>query len=139
MPERIQLQRRRGWRLPANAVSVARPTRWGNMFKAGCLVEEPGPWNGAAAPYPLGLLPPGRYARGGITLQSYECEIRPVRDRADAVALFRAYIKFHDDLWAPDLICSELGGKSLACWCPLPAEGEPDICHAAVLLEVSNA
>jgi hypothetical protein len=29
---RIQLSRRRGWRLPTGAVSVARPTRWGNPF-----------------------------------------------------------------------------------------------------------
>ena len=34
-PTRIQLHRTRGWRLPAGAVSVARPTRWGNPFKVG--------------------------------------------------------------------------------------------------------
>ena len=33
----------------------------------------------------------------------------------------------------------ELRGKNLACWCPLPASGEPDHCHAAVLLQVANA
>ena len=33
---------------------------------------------------------------------------------------------------------AELAGKNLACWCPLPAPGEPDICHAAVLLELAN-
>ena len=32
MAERIQLSRRRGWRLPAGAVNVARPTRWGNPY-----------------------------------------------------------------------------------------------------------
>lgn len=32
MPERIQLSRKKGWRLPANAVSVARPTKWGNPY-----------------------------------------------------------------------------------------------------------
>jgi hypothetical protein len=32
-----------------------------------------------------------------------------------------------------------LGGKNLACWCPLPAPGEPDMCHAAVLLEIANS
>jgi hypothetical protein len=31
-----------------------------------------------------------------------------------------------------------LRGKSLACWCPLPAPGEPDNCHAALLLELAN-
>lgn len=32
-----------------------------------------------------------------------------------------------------------LRGRDLACWCPLPKPGEPDVCHAAVLLEVANA
>ncbi|MGX7706366.1 DUF4326 domain-containing protein [Methylobacterium sp. Gmos1] len=31
-----------------------------------------------------------------------------------------------------------LRGKNLACWCALPAPGEPDPCHAAVLLELAN-
>lgn len=32
MPERIQLSRKKGWRMPPNTVSVARPTKWGNPF-----------------------------------------------------------------------------------------------------------
>lgn len=32
MPERIQLQRTKGWRKPEGAVVVARPTKWGNPF-----------------------------------------------------------------------------------------------------------
>jgi hypothetical protein len=32
MPHRIQRQRTNGWRMPANAVYVGRPTRWGNPF-----------------------------------------------------------------------------------------------------------
>lgn len=32
-PVRIQLQRRKGWRMPANTVSVARPTKWGNPYR----------------------------------------------------------------------------------------------------------
>jgi hypothetical protein len=31
-----------------------------------------------------------------------------------------------------------LRGKNLACWCPLPGHGKPDICHAALLLELAN-
>lgn len=34
---------------------------------------------------------------------------------------------------------AELRGKNLACWCPLPKGGEPDACHAAVLLKLANA
>jgi hypothetical protein len=32
----------------------------------------------------------------------------------------------------------DLRGHNLACFCPLPAPGQPDHCHAAVLLEVAN-
>ncbi len=32
MPHRIQLRRTKGWRKPASAIVVARPTRWGNPF-----------------------------------------------------------------------------------------------------------
>ena len=31
-PIRIQLKRTKGWRMPPNTVSVARPTKWGNPF-----------------------------------------------------------------------------------------------------------
>jgi hypothetical protein len=32
-PRRIRLARARGWRKPANTVSVARPSKWGNPFR----------------------------------------------------------------------------------------------------------
>lgn len=32
-PVRVQLSRRKGWRMPENTVSVARPTKWGNPFR----------------------------------------------------------------------------------------------------------
>lgn len=32
MPRRVQQRRIKGWRKPAGAVSVARPSRWGNPF-----------------------------------------------------------------------------------------------------------
>jgi hypothetical protein len=41
----------------------------------------------------------------------------------------------------PDLLEAarrELAGRDLACWCPLPAAGEPDLCHGAPLLNVAN-
>ena len=34
-PSRIQLSRRKGFRLPDNAVNVARPGKWGNPFVVG--------------------------------------------------------------------------------------------------------
>ena len=32
MPERVQLSRKKGWRMPPNTVKVDRSTRWGNPF-----------------------------------------------------------------------------------------------------------
>jgi hypothetical protein len=33
-PKRVQLSRRKGWRMPPGAVKVDRSTRWGNPFPA---------------------------------------------------------------------------------------------------------
>jgi hypothetical protein len=35
MPERIQLKRTKGWRMPDNTVKVDRSTKWGNPFVPG--------------------------------------------------------------------------------------------------------
>ena len=32
MPTRIQRKRTKGWRMPANTVSVSRPSDWGNRY-----------------------------------------------------------------------------------------------------------
>jgi hypothetical protein len=32
MPERVQLRRTKGWRMPPNTVKVDRTTKWGNPF-----------------------------------------------------------------------------------------------------------
>ena len=42
MPIRIQLSRKKGSRLPANTVSVARPSRWGNPFRVGDIHHSTG-------------------------------------------------------------------------------------------------
>ena len=36
MPKRIQLSRKKGWRMPPNTVKVDRSTRFGNPFGSGC-------------------------------------------------------------------------------------------------------
>ena len=38
MPERVQLRRSKGWRMPPDTLKVDRTTRWGNPFRIG----EPG-------------------------------------------------------------------------------------------------
>lgn len=47
MPERVQLSRARGWRMPPNTVKVDRSTRWGNP----CRVEGAVDREYAAAAY----------------------------------------------------------------------------------------
>jgi hypothetical protein len=42
MPERIQLRRTKGWRLPPNTINVARPTTWGNPFVVGGINHKTG-------------------------------------------------------------------------------------------------
>ena len=39
MPERIQLRRTKGWRMPPDTVKVARPTRYGNPHRVGWCPE----------------------------------------------------------------------------------------------------
>ena len=79
------------------------------------------------------------------------------RERSEAVTLFREWLT--SPTWTADCqqkypplltkhLCNrravllaalpKLRGKNLACWCPLPAEGEEDICHGAVLMELAN-
>lgn len=107
----IQLRRTKGWRKPEGAVVVARPSRWGNPFKAGsrCI----GLW------------------RDGLVDYSYpEHEM----DREEAVERFRDWIENSSD-WRAVLMrknVHELRGKTLACWCP-----QPGPCHAHVLAEMA--
>jgi hypothetical protein len=55
---------------------------------------------------------------------------------ATAVRLYLENVASRPDVAAG--IQRDLAGKDLACWCPLPAAGEPDICHAAALLVIAN-
>jgi Domain of unknown function (DUF4326) len=110
-PRRVQLKRSKGWRMPANTVKVDRTTLFGNPF--------------------------------------------PIKDYGHdrAVELHRRWItseRFETsafDSAMPDLAARRkkvlealpsLRGKNLACWCALPKRGEPDCCHAAVLIELAN-
>ena len=81
-----------------------------------------------------------RFGNPFTTLQGYS--------REECVARFETYLTVRrnpppgwtDLLGYPgeEEIRRELGGRDLACWCPLPADGEPDHCHAAVLLIWAN-
>ena len=98
MPQRIQLKRSRGWKMPANAVKVDRTTRWGNPFTiAEC---------GSAA---IAVAQHGRWMRGEIAASG---AIAPPSAQA---------------------VRGALGGRDLACWCPLNGR-----CHAELLLAIAN-
>ena len=59
---------------------------------------------------------------------------RPIRDAAEAAFLFDLHVGpmgLHEI--DPAEVRRELGGKDLACWCPLD---QP--CHADVLLSIAN-
>jgi hypothetical protein len=88
MPDRIQLSRAKGWRLPPNTVVVARPSRWGNPFKVGDRVQ---------------VDPAGPVAVCFSQAQA----VQAYRDliMTDMMSSFRAKV------------IAELRGKTLACWC----------------------
>ena len=121
MPKRIQRKRTKGWKMPAGAVSVCRPGRFGNPFRIGdyALIGDPG---GHSGPFRMAwCVTSKKHADGRYT---------HVKDAATAVDLYRrmrAVLPL-----AKDQI-DALRGKDLACWC---APGEP--CHADVLLELAN-
>lgn len=65
--------------------------------------------------------------------------------RENAVKMFQFWLECpKEDVWfkaeRAELLrrLPELRGFDLACWCALPSEGEPDLCHAAVLLRIAN-
>ena len=59
-----------------------------------------------------------------------------------AVTLYAMTVKADDDpqaIQAREDARRELGGKDLACWCPLTyLDGSPYPCHATRLLEIAN-
>ncbi len=129
MPDRVQLRRTRGWRLPPGAVRVDQTTPYGNPFKIGAKIMVPGVFGAPADPY-HGDLPPGTYTRTWPDKPGI-FEIRLVTTRADTVRLFADWIK-HQPGWNRGNL-RDLVGRDLACWCPADRP-----CHADVLLEHLN-
>lgn len=120
-PSRIQRTMRRGWRAPLDPqgrrpVYVGRPGRWGNPNRV-VYRKDTGGWHVENPTSSLGAF-------------AYEREARRF-----AVEAYRAYLDAHPDL--AQAARAELAGRNLMCWCPLPAPGEPDHCHGAVLLRVA--
>lgn len=130
MPERLQLSRKKGFRLPLGAKSVARPHKWGNPFKVGHsyltpMYLDPG-WVDLARPgmvfYPFNES--GWRKDNPQTL--IWCETVQ-----QAVSWFGVWTRHGGQRKAEAV--RDLCGLDLACWCPLD---QP--CHADVLLEIAN-
>lgn len=117
MPNRIQLKRTKGWRLPPGTVNVARPTIFGN------------PWSvkGAIA---SGLFPAEHCAE--VCVEEFRAWL--ARDPSSPICseskLLRGLAGRREQVLA---LLPGLRGKDLACWCK-----EGSVCHADVLLEIAN-
>jgi len=99
-PVRIQISRRKGWRMPPDTVKVDRSTRWGNPF----VVGQHGTQAECVALY-------ARLAGGHV----------PISFGRDTYEAARESLR---------LICediSELRGKNLACWCRLDQPCHADV------------
>lgn len=120
-PQRIQLRRAKGWRMPENTVKVDRTTKWGNPYR---VIKESGRmWCGHTKSWQ-----PIYSVYIGPTLIA-RCSSK---DEALAISVRRFLGKCH---YMPSTIdLAPLRGKNLACWCPLDKP-----CHADVLLELANA
>lgn len=110
MPERIQLSRAKGWKMPPNTVKVDRTTKWGNPLVVGkhgtreeCVKLLALAMNGYIV-ISMGKDDDGVYI-------------------ADKLSAYRKHVI--KNRW-------RLVGKNLACWCPKSAK-----CHADLLLEAA--
>jgi len=114
MPSRIQRKRTKGYRLPAGAIYVGRPTKWGNPFKIG----ERNPF--------------GTITQDGRHAASLFVGFAPQNERLIAAA--RAELAGHDlACWCALCDPHREHGKPLGSNCPYCAP-----CHADVLLAIAN-
>lgn len=121
MPERIQLSRKKGWRIPPNTAKVDRATLFGNPYEVekGHVSGGPERWN--------------REPRWFLHGTAYHFATRE-EAQGKAVDAFRHWINHPENRKHRDMCIVGLRGKNLACWCK---PGTP--CHADVLLELANA
>lgn len=113
MPQRIQLSRAKGWRLPANAAKVDRTTVFGNPYRIGEPLDMK-----QALRWGWNISPEGR---------KVVC-----KDATEAVARFCHCL--HWDEAIHGYVREKLAGKDLACWCDLDRP-----CHADILLAIANS
>jgi hypothetical protein len=137
-PVRVQLSRRKGWRMPENTVKVSRPGPWGNPFN---LRASEHCWTAIAFGHKAD--PAGRHAAsvtmfklwiaGGKATTVDGCGLYGSKGKK-TVAFAESPAIIAADPPSLEQIRRGLAGKNLACWC------RPDQpCHADVLLEIANS
>jgi hypothetical protein len=107
-PQRIQLSRARGWRMPPNTIKVDRTTKFGNPFRVTSRRRA------IECVYLFCMM-----VSGYICLTDGDVDAQ-----RELVGVLKECKR---NRWAP------LRGKNLACWCRI---GEP--CHADILLQIVN-
>lgn len=127
MPQRIQLHRTPGWRMPAGTVKVDRTTRFGNPFTAAD--HHTGRQAYMLTRHGMHWLPGVDWTRADVVRMHAEWLEGQIPRDADGRALPvpPKLLPLPPDLEA-------LRGRDLACWCRL---GLP--CHADTLLRLANA
>ena len=145
VPQRIQRQRTKGWRMPEGAIYVGRPSRWGNQFPTeGAWIEwacrafgyRTTPWwtQGMSVALYRWWMTGEPVIRGdgpdlGIRVEMTEGTM------GSAVWIMHARAGVRDLPKRPAI--EPLRGHDLACWCPEQnIVGMPMPCHADVLLEM---
>lgn len=135
-PTRITLSRAKGWRKPAGAVIVARPSIWGNPWGVG----SPGTVDlvvaGAKARYLLDIDLTAAQAvaiyelwlDGGAIDQMH---LPPVLHEQNAGRAVADHLHASRKIILANL--HQLHGRDLCCWCK---PGQP--CHADVLLRLAK-
>jgi hypothetical protein len=124
MPERLQLSRKRGFRLPAGARSVARPSKFGNLFKLKELVARDDPRRATLERAVLNV----------TGLDVSRVDLLRAETNAVAAEAYGIWIRLPENGLLREAIVRELRGLDLACYCP-PGSA----CHASELLLVANA
>lgn len=120
VPKRIQRRRSKGWRMPAGAVYVGRPTMWGNPFAIdGITLDDSITLYRDMA---QGMWSPGLGNKRGWSDDLFNT----VHETQLAWSKRIGDHPLH-------MIRATLAGHDLACWCPLD-----QACHADVLLELAN-
>lgn len=110
IPIRVQRKRVKGYRMPPNTISVARPGRWGN---------------------PYHVVPCGEKSFS-VIYKSDGLELMIAWALPEDMALQLAIDRFEEGVNIEAAI-KQLKGKNLSCFCPLDKP-----CHADVLLKIAN-